>query len=61
MNKGRISIGVEADLVLIDIDKKIKVDSNEFVSKGRNTPFEGMEYYGEVLATIKGGKIKYKK
>ncbi|MBN1049259.1 dihydroorotase [Clostridium botulinum] len=61
MNKGKISIGVEADLVLIDIDKKIKVDSNEFVSKGRNTPFEGMEYYGEVLATIKSGKIKYKK
>ncbi|WP_252231681.1 dihydroorotase [Clostridium sp. ZBS15] len=61
MNKGKFSIGVEADLVLIDIDKKIKVDSKEFASKGRNTPFEGMEYYGEVFTTIKGGKIKYKK
>lgn len=61
MNKGKISIGMDADLVLIDIDKKIKINSNEFASKGKNTPFEGMEYYGEILATIKGGKVKYKK
>ncbi|WP_315078648.1 dihydroorotase [uncultured Clostridium sp.] len=61
MNKGKISIGLDADLVLIDIDKKIKIHSKEFASKGRNTPFEGMEYHGEILATVKGGKIKYKK
>ncbi|GAA0077691.1 dihydroorotase [Clostridium sp. CTA-5] len=61
MNKGKISIGIDGDFVLIDIDKKIKVNSEEFASKGRNTPFDGMEYYGQVLATIKGGEIKYKK
>ncbi|AOR24084.1 dihydroorotase [Clostridium taeniosporum] len=61
MNKGKVSIGLDADLVLIDIDKKIKINSQEFASKGMNTPFEGMEYYGEILSTIKGGKIKYKK
>ena len=59
MNKGKISVGIEGDLVLVDIDKKIKVNPEEFSSKGRNTPFDGMEYYGEVLATIKGGEIKY--
>ncbi|WP_294401774.1 dihydroorotase [uncultured Clostridium sp.] len=61
MNKGKVSIGTEGDLVLIDIDKKIKVKSEEFLSKGRNTPFEGMELYGEILATVKGGAVKYKK
>lgn len=61
MNKGYIGVGVEGDLVLIDTDKKIKVDSDKFASKGRNTPFNGNEYYGEILATIKAGKIKYKK
>lgn len=61
MNKGKVSIGTEGDLVLIDIDKKIKVNSENFLSKGRNTPFEGMEFYGEILATIKGGVVKYKK
>jgi len=60
MNKGKISVGIEGDLVLVDIDKKIKVNPDEFASKGRNTPFDGMEYYGEVLATIKGGEIKFK-
>lgn len=61
MNKGKVSIGTEGDLVLVDIDKKIKVNSEDFLSKGRNTPFEGMEFYGEILATIKGGAVKYKK
>ena len=59
MNKGKISVGTEGDFVLVDIDKKIKVNPEEFASKGRNTPFEGMEFYGEILATIKGGEIKY--
>ena len=59
MNKGKISIGIDADLVVVDLDKKIKVDSSKFASKGRNTPFEGMEFYGEILNTIKGGDIKY--
>lgn len=58
MNKGRISIGADGDLVLVDIDKKIKVNPEEFASKGKNTPFDGMEFYGEVLATIKAGEIK---
>lgn len=61
MNKGIISIGIDGDLVLVDLDKKIKVDSSTFATKGRNTPFEGMEFYGEVQMTIKGGKILYKK
>ncbi|MEG2291329.1 MAG: dihydroorotase [Clostridium sp.] len=61
MNKGKVSIGIDGDLVLLDLDKKIKVNSSEFYSKGKNTPFEGMEFYGEVVATIKGGRILYKK
>ena len=61
MNKGRISPGVEGDVVLLDLDKKIKVNSEEFNSKGKNTPFQGMEFYGEVQMTIKAGRILYKK
>ncbi|MBE6054020.1 MAG: dihydroorotase [Clostridium sartagoforme] len=61
MNKGLISPGVEGDLVLVDLSKKIKVDSNEFHSKAKNTPFEGMEFYGEVQITIKSGQVLYEK
>jgi len=59
MNKGKISVGIDGDFVLIDTDKKVKINSEEFASKGRNTPFDGMEFYGEVLATIKDGEVKY--
>lgn len=59
MNKGKISVGIDGDFVLVDTDKKIKVNPEDFASKGRNTPFGGMEFYGEVLATIKGGEVKY--
>ena len=61
MNKGTIEPGKDGDLVLVDLDKKICINSDEFASKGRNTPYEGMEFYGEVLMTIKSGKIVYKK
>lgn len=61
MNKGNISIGLDGDVVLIDPNKKIVINSEEFHSKGKNTPFEGMEFYGEVVMTIKGGRVLYKK
>ena len=61
MNKGKISPGFDGDLVLVDLDKKVKIDSNDFLSKGKNTPFEGMEFYGDIEMTIKGGRILYKK
>ena len=61
LKKGRIQIGYDGDLVLVDINKGFKVDSSKFQSKGKNTPFEGMELYGEVIYTIKGGEIAYSK
>jgi dihydroorotase len=57
LNKGQISIGYDGDLVLVDIDKKIRINSENFASKGKNTPFDGHEVYGEILTTIKGGRV----
>ncbi|MDO5708350.1 MAG: dihydroorotase [Andreesenia angusta] len=61
MNKGEINIGYEADLVLLDLEKEIVIDSNEFASKGKNTPFEGLKFNGEVIKTFKAGKEVYSK
>lgn len=61
LNKGKIQVGYDGDLVLVDINKKYIVDADEFRSKGKNTPFEGMELYGEVKFTIKGGRFVYSK
>lgn len=59
--KGKIQTGYDGDVVIVDLEKKVKINKDEFLSKGKNTPFDGMEFYGEVIATIKKGEIKYKK
>lgn len=59
-NKGSIAPGYDADIVLVDTSEKFKVDADSFESKGKNTPFDGMELYGKIQATIRGGRIVYK-
>lgn len=61
IKKGLIKKGYIADLVIVDVDKKVKIESEKFLSKSKNTPFDKMEFFGEVLMTIKDGEIKYKK
>lgn len=59
INKGRIKTGYDADLVLVDLNKKVIIDRNTFLSKGKNTPFNGMEFFGEIVMTLKDGVVKY--
>ena len=56
-NKGHLSTGADADLVLFDPNEKWTV--KEFKSKATNSPFIGEELYGKVKYTICGGKIAY--
>jgi len=58
-NKGRIDKGYDGDIVIVDLNKEIEIDCDKFVSKGKNTPFNGKKFYGEVVATIRKGEIKY--
>lgn len=60
LNKGLVKKGYDGDLVLVDIEEKHKINSDNFKSKGKNTPFDGMEFWGMVQSTIKGGKVLYK-
>lgn len=59
VNKGMIDIGYDGDLVLLDLDKEYEINGLDFLSKGKNTPFQGKKVYGEVVKTIKDGKIVY--
>ncbi len=54
---GTLRPGVKADLTLIDLDRKWKVDVSSFYSKGRNCPFNGWELRGRAILTIVAGRI----
>lgn len=56
---GELKEGGVADIMLADLNEKYVIDSKKFVSKGKNTPFDGTEVYGRVKYTIVDGKIKY--
>ncbi|ELC8395958.1 dihydroorotase [Clostridium perfringens] len=59
INKGKLQPGFIGDLVLIDLNKKRIFKEEDIVSRSKNTPFNGMEFYGDVVVTIKNGKIVY--
>ena len=56
---GAIVEGGVADLTIVDLNAKWIVDTAKFVSKGKNSPFDGYELYGVVKYTIVDGEIKY--
>ncbi len=56
---GRIAVGAPADVVVADTREEYVLDKNIFLSKGRNTPFDGRRVRGRILLTICKGKIAY--
>ncbi len=59
IDKGSLEIGKVADIVIVDPDAEYEIDVNDFVSKGKNTPFNGYKVKGRVVRTICGGKTVY--
>ena len=47
-DKGSVSEGKIADLVIFDPEKEYRIDVEKFASKGKNTPFNGYPVKGEV-------------
>ena len=58
---GEIEVGAKADLAVLDLKPKYVVNPDDFLSKGKATPFEGWLVYGENTMTIVDGKIVWKK
>ncbi len=56
---GKIEVGEVADLALLDLDAKQKVEPERFLTKGRATPFAGWELYGRNILTICEGEVVY--
>ena len=55
-NKGKIEIGYDADLTVIDLKQKGKFNIDEFKTKAEYSPFDGWEYEGLPIMTIVNGK-----
>ncbi|HKL11822.1 MAG TPA: dihydroorotase [Clostridia bacterium] len=59
LSKGRLEKGMDADLLLADLGVVKKISSENFSSKGKNTPFDGWESKGEIVLTMKAGRVIY--
>ena len=57
---GAMRVGERADIAIFDTTKPYTIDTNEFLSMGKATPFEGEEVYGRCLLTLFGGKKVWK-
>ncbi len=56
---GTLRQGSLADIVLFDPEMTWTVEAENFHSKSRNTPFDGLELTGRVIKTILGGKTVF--
>jgi dihydroorotase len=57
--RGSLSRGSFADVTIFDPKKKWTFEASKSLSKSRNTPFDGWQLQGKVVATIVGGAIVY--
>ena len=58
-DKGRIAVGADADLTILNLAKAGTIDKNAFESKGRSTPFDGWKLKGRAVMTIVAGRVVY--
>jgi len=55
--KGTLSIGADADVTLIDLNKEWVIDPSKFKSKSRNCPFAGWKVKGRAVGVIVAGQV----
>jgi dihydroorotase len=56
---GTLQEGAQADITVLDLERRWTVDVEQFKSKSRNSPFHGREMIGRAVLTIVGGEIKF--
>jgi dihydroorotase len=58
--RGTLLRGSHADVTIFDPKKRWTFDASKSRSKSHNTPFDGRQLTGKVVATIVGGRIVYR-
>ncbi|MFQ5829609.1 MAG: dihydroorotase [Candidatus Methylomirabilia bacterium] len=54
---GTLTVGTQADVTILDLERELTIEPERFHSKGRNTPFRGWTVKGMPWMTIVGGKV----
>lgn len=60
LGKGTLAEGADADVTVIDPDRRQVVDPSSFRSKGRNCPFRGWKLHGAPVLTVVGGRVVHR-
>ena len=55
--KGFLKVGYDADLIFVDMKRKVKWDNKKIFSKCGWTPYHGREMSGDVVLTMVRGKV----
>ena len=57
---GSLAEGGPADVTILAPDQQVSINAAALRSRSKNTPFDGWQFRGAVIATIVGGKIVYR-
>lgn len=60
IDRGSLWIGKAADLTILDVEEEYEIRTQDFESKGKNSPFIGRKVCGRAVCTIVGGKIVWR-
>ena len=56
---GKLTVGGPADLIIFEPDSPRKIEPQTFVSKSKNSPFDGRLVQGHLLSTVVDGRTIY--
>jgi dihydroorotase len=57
----RFNISTDVGYTVFSCEREYEINTDDFLSQGRSTPFEGKRVYGECLLTVYNGKAVYVK
>lgn len=60
VGKGRIEVGYDADLILVDLNQRRTIRNEEQFTKCKWSPWNGVELQGWPVATIVGGRVVFR-
>ena len=59
LSEVRIKEGEDANLTVLNLNQEWSIDKNKFMSKSRNTPFDGFKVVCKPFAVVNNNKIHY--